>query len=65
MSSRAGAYDGLMWGCDRVGLEMMKNGQTVKGQGKESGFYPGYPDGPVWVFKKLTLLRCNLYTIKL
>ena len=36
MSSTAGAYDGLLWGSDWSGLEMMKNGQTVKGHGKES-----------------------------
>ena len=47
-----------------MGLEMMKNGQIVKGCGKESGFYPGDTDGPVRVFKKLTLLRHNLHTIK-
>ena len=34
MSSTAGAYDGLLYGSDRSGLEMMKNGQTVKGHGK-------------------------------
>lgn len=33
-----------------VGLEMMKNGQTVKGQGKEFGFYPGNIDSPVRFF---------------
>ena len=38
MSSTAGAYDGLLWGSDRLGLETMKNGQTVKGHGKNLDF---------------------------
>lgn len=29
---------------------MMKNGQIVKGHGKEFGFYPGNIDSPVRVF---------------
>lgn len=52
MSSTAGAYHGLLWGSDRSGLETMKNGQTVKGHGKESGLYPGYTEGPVRAFLK-------------
>ena len=44
----AGAYDVfIMWGCNRVGLEMMKNGQIVKGHGREFGYYPGDIDNPV------------------
>lgn len=47
----AGAYDVfIMWGCNRVGLEMMKNGQIVKGHGREFGYYPGDIDNPVRVF---------------
>lgn len=61
MSSTAGAYDGLLWGSDRSGLEMMKNGQTVKGHGKESGFYPGYTYGPVRVIVFLNFKSINLF----
>lgn len=48
---QAGAYDVfIMWGCNRVGLMMMKNDQLVKGHGKEFGYYPGNTDNPVRVF---------------
>lgn len=56
----------IMWGRNRVGLKMMKNGQTVKGHDEEFGYYPGNMDNPVRVLLcfLLTLVRRNLHTVK-
>lgn len=57
MSSTAVTYDGLLRRCDKVGWEMIKNGQIVKNPGKESGFYTGDTASPGRIFFKINFIK--------